>query len=55
MAKMIPEIISASESATAGEKKLFKILKYNLPNDYIVGYKLERRETCRFNLLPRFL
>ena len=40
MAKMIPESISVLESATAGEKRLFKILKYNLPNDYIVWYDL---------------
>lgn len=40
MAKMIPESISALESATAGEKRLFKILKCNLPNEYIIWYDL---------------
>lgn len=40
MAVMIPESISALESATAGEKRLFKILKNNLPSDYTVWYDL---------------
>ncbi|MBC2579083.1 nuclease-related domain-containing protein [Clostridium sp. DJ247] len=40
MAVMIPESISALDSATAGEKRLFKILKNNLPSDYIIWYDL---------------
>ncbi|KZL88607.1 DEAD/DEAH box helicase [Clostridium magnum] len=40
MAVMIPESISALDSATAGEKRLFKILKSNLPSDYTVWYDL---------------
>lgn len=40
MAVMIPESISTLDSATSGEKRLFKILKYNLPKDYIVWYDL---------------
>ncbi|WP_243441505.1 nuclease-related domain-containing protein [Clostridium arbusti] len=40
MAKVIPESISSIEAATAGEKRLFKILQNNLPSDYIVWYDI---------------
>jgi superfamily I DNA and RNA helicase len=40
MAKVIPESISSLETATAGEKRLFKILQNNLPSDYIVWYDI---------------
>lgn len=40
MAIMIPESISGLERVTAGEKRVFEILKDLLPNDYIVWYEL---------------
>jgi superfamily I DNA and RNA helicase len=40
MAIMIPEYISKLHNITAGEKRVFKILKELLPKDYIVWYEL---------------
>ncbi|MCY6369423.1 3'-5' exonuclease [Clostridium ganghwense] len=40
MAVMIPESISALENVTVGEKKVFKILKELLQDDYIVWFDL---------------
>lgn len=40
MATAIPESISALPDVTAGEKRVFKLLKELLPNDYIVWYDL---------------
>lgn len=40
MAVMIPESISALENVTYGEKKVFKVLKELLPQDYIVWFDL---------------
>lgn len=44
MAKIIPESISSLETATAGEKRVFKILQNNLPEDYIVWYDIRINE-----------
>ncbi|MFT8312715.1 MAG: 3'-5' exonuclease [Clostridium sp.] len=44
MAKIIPESISSLETATAGEKRVFKILQNNLPEDYIVWYDIRVNE-----------
>ncbi|AGK98619.1 3'-5' exonuclease [Clostridium pasteurianum] len=44
MAKVIPESISDLETATAGEKRLFKILQDKLPSDYIVWYNIRVNE-----------
>lgn len=40
MATMIPENISGMTNVTAGEKRVFKLLKELLPDDYIVWYEL---------------
>lgn len=40
MATMIPENISGLSSVTAGEKRVFKLFKELLPDDYIVWYEL---------------
>lgn len=40
MATMIPESISGLENVTRGEKRVFKLFKDLLPDDYIVWYEL---------------